>query len=77
MEDVEVVLERFRVGDEIKRTDSMLQIAYYIGITARSKEELIRKIVHINDKLAIYGENGENLLVPFEDYDTVYASFGR
>ena len=77
MEDVEVVLERFRVGDEVKRTDSMLQIAYYIGITARSKEELIRKIVHINDKLAIYGENGENLLVPFEDYDTVYASFGR
>ena len=69
MDRVEVILERFHEGDQVRPTNSMYQIAYYISIGASSDEEAVRKLKAINDTLHLYDEADREMLFKFENYD--------
>lgn len=68
---VDVVLERFRVGDEIRETRNMTQFAYFLSIVNESLTETIETIKQINEKLLLLDENGNNLLIPFTRFDAL------
>ena len=72
MDKVEVILDRFHEGDNVKDTNSMYRIAFYISIGASSDEETARKLKQINDTLHIYDENGLEMLYKFERYDVFH-----
>ena len=69
MDKVEVILERFREGDQVSSANSMYQIAYYISIGASSDEETANKLKKINDILHLYDEDGDEMLYKFEKYE--------
>lgn len=71
IEGVKVIFDRFNERDIIEKTDNMIQIAWYLSITADSTEALIEKVQLINNTLKIYDENGGNLLIYYEDFDTL------
>lgn len=71
MEGVSVILDRFKTGDIIEKTDNMTQIAWYLSITADSTETLIEKVHLINNTLKIYDENGRNLAVYYDDFNAL------
>lgn len=64
MEGVEFILDRFREGDEIKESGSMLQMAFYVSIVARDRVEFIEKLRKITSVLKIYDVNGKELTEP-------------
>lgn len=71
MDGIEVNLERFHKGDEVKKSDSMLQLAYFISIIAVDREEMAEKIRKINETLHIYDENGKDMLRQFDNYNAM------
>lgn len=71
MDGVSVVVSRFHEGDVIPKADSMLQMAYYIGIIGDCQEELLGKLERINAILHIYDSKGEDLMLPYQKYDEV------
>lgn len=73
MDGVNVVLERFHEGDTIPKADSMLQMAYYIGIIGKSQQELLDKLRRINEMLHLFDVEGKELLTPYEDYDVLQS----
>ena len=71
MDRVEVILERFHMGDQVGISNSMYQIAYYLSIGASSAEETARKIKEINETLHLYDEEGTEMLYKFEHYEMI------
>lgn len=71
MEGVEIVFERFHIGDVIWETDNMTQMAFYINIVALSQAALLQKLREINATLHFYNENGDELLIPFGNYKSI------
>lgn len=69
LEGVHIVVERFHVNDIIPKTDSMYQIAYYIGITGKDQKALIETLILINQKLHLYDEEDKDLLTPYKNYN--------
>lgn len=72
MEGVQIVLDRFKVGDEIRETKNLLQVPFYLSVIADNRTEMIEKIKRIDSTLKVLDENGNNLLVPFERLDELY-----
>lgn len=70
-----VVMDRYRVGDEIMETYSMVQMAYYITILADNPRGIVKKVKWINDILKVCDATGRNLLVPYEDYDCILSGY--
>ena len=68
VKNIDILFERFIVGDTIEKSDDMIQIAYYIGVWANTENELIEKIKYINKNLYICDSNDNNLFIPYEDY---------
>lgn len=77
MEGVNIILERFHKGDFILKTDSMLQIAYYIGITGKNQQDVLDKLKIINEKLHLYSVEGKELLTPFLNYNVLQKRCNR
>lgn len=71
MDGIEVNFERFHKGDEVQKTDSMLQLAYFISIIADDLKQMAEKVRKINETLHIYDENGKEMIRYFDDYDTI------
>ncbi|MGN1014128.1 MAG: acetyl-CoA carboxylase biotin carboxylase subunit family protein [Butyricicoccus sp.] len=71
MEGVAFGMKRFQVGDEIHQTDNLLQVAFYIGLCASNTQKLIQKLMEINRTVLVLDENGQNLMIPYESYDTI------
>ena len=66
MEGVDVSLERFHIGDEIKESKDMYQLAYYLGIWAEKEATLLDRLKEIQSLLKICDHDGNNLLIPFD-----------
>lgn len=71
MEGVNVMLERFRIGDSVTRSSNMAQTAYYITISGDDIQNVIEKLHIVNDTLQILNENGVNMLIPHTFYDAI------
>lgn len=77
MEGVEVVVERCHEGDEQRHEGSMLQAIYYLTIVADSSEKAVQKIQEIHEHLAVYDENGNDMLIRFQNFDALLANKKR
>lgn len=75
MEGVTVSMERFVPGDTVKRTDNMLQIAYFIGIVGSSSKDLADKLRFINENLYLVNEQGENMMVCYDKYANIAENY--
>lgn len=71
MKNVNIILDRFRIGDEVPQMVSMHQIAFCICMVAEKKRELKEYVRRINDVLHIYDEKGNELLYYLTDYDAL------
>lgn len=76
MPGVNMILKRFHEGDEICETDNMLQMAYYLAVVADSREQLVQKICDINRTLNLYDAAGNNLLLPFTEFEKLDEVYG-
>ncbi len=63
MEGVRILFQRFREGDIIPDTVSMDQMSFYICIVAENEEKIKEKLQKMKNILAIYNEEGENMLI--------------
>lgn len=77
MEGVEVVLERCHEGDEQRHEGNMRQAIYYLTIVADSSEKAVQKIQEIHEHLAVYDENGNDMLIRFQNFDALLANKKR
>ena len=68
-ENVSITIERFKPGDEIAQTSDFYQVGWYIQVIAESAKEIADKIRFINDNLQLLDEDGNNMMIPFDDYD--------
>ena len=68
---VEIIMDRFSEGEEIIDSGSMLQMAYYISVVAKDRDEFILKLKTILDTLKIYDENGVELTEPTLPIDDI------
>ena len=66
---VEIILERFHVGDTVVECNNMSQIAYYICVAATDHTEFYTKLDRITRTLHIYDENGSELTDPMLSFD--------
>ena len=66
---IQITLSRFKVGDEVKRTDNMLQMAFYIVVWSNSVEETTNRLDKINNTLHITDVNDNEMLIKFKDFD--------
>ena len=71
IESVDIILNRFEIGDEIPKAVSMMQIAFGICISVESKNELKEKVKQVNEALHIYDIEGKNLLFYLTDYNSL------
>lgn len=71
MKDVNIILDRFQIGDEVPQMVSMHQIAFCICMVAEKKQKLKEYVRRINDALHIYDEKGNDLLYYLTDYDAL------
>ena len=69
LEGVEITVERFKEKDEVKQTNDMTQIAYYIVLWDKTDEGIINKLKTINNTLHFIDQNGNQMLIPLENYD--------
>ena len=76
MHGVEIVLERYRAGDEVDTSGSMFGMAYYIVIAADSLDDLCGKLRDINTRLSIRSNDGTEMLIKYEDYDKIRSYYG-
>ena len=67
--DMIVSYERFKKDSQIAKTDDFTQIAWYIQMLGETKEKLINNLRFVNDHLKLLDENGESLMMPYDDYD--------
>lgn len=75
MNGVTIGLERFRPGDVVQKTDNFLQIAWYLQIIAENTEQLVNKLVFINQTLRLVDQQGNSMMIPYEDYSFVYQHY--
>ena len=71
MDSVDIILNRFQIGDEIPQAVSMLQVAFCICIVVENKNILKEKIRQINEVLHIYDAEGKDLLFYLTEYDSL------
>ncbi len=69
LDGVTVFLESFHAGDTIEGVDNMRQIAYSMLISARDYHGIGQTVAKINHLLRMIGEDGENLLIPYTDFE--------
>ncbi len=74
---VELLLNRFKVGDTVKDVGNMTQCAFYMHMTASSPSELIDTLKCINSTLRILDEEGNSLLIYETEYDKILNSMSR
>ena len=75
MPGVEVVLERYKIGDEPDTSGSMLEIAYYIAVAASDVDGLCDKLKTINDTLSVKSTDGREMLIKNEDYEGIRRQY--
>ncbi len=71
MESVEVIVERFQVGDEIPQKVSMRQVAFCICVIAEKVSDLKEKVARINEALHIYDKEGKDMLYYLTDLESL------
>lgn len=62
-----IIMNRYKAGDIIKKSDDMCQMAFYIGICALSKNEFINKVAYVNDTLKIIDDTGKDLTIKYNN----------
>lgn len=63
-----ISLDRFHEGDTIPNVNNMFQIAYFLNLLEDSNENLCKLVQDINEHLHFYDEDGNDLLIHFENY---------
>ena len=71
---VYVVFARFKSGDVVKDEPNLFSFAYHITVVANSKQELVNKVIKINETLVQKDTNGNNMLEYFDSYDVLLSS---
>ncbi len=64
-----ISLDRFHEGDTIPNVNNMFQIAYFLNLLETSNENMIKLIKEINENLHFYDEDGNDMLIYWEDFD--------
>lgn len=72
---ISIAIGRFQPGDTVVKTDNFIQIAWFIQITAESSTELVNKLAFVNQNLLLLDEHGQNLMIPYEDYEYILAYY--
>lgn len=68
---IEIITDRFNEGDTIENSGSMLQMAFYVSVVAKDKEDFINKLRFVTDNLKIYDESGKELTEPTLPIETI------
>lgn len=55
----------------MKDSGSFYQIAFVFAIVADSLADMIEKVKKINEQVHMYDENGQEMLIPFTDYQAM------
>lgn len=76
-EGLSVIMDRYSVGDEIRETLSMVQMAYFITILADNPQQIADRVRWINEILCVCDAEGKNLLIPYEEYDRIEDAYEK
>lgn len=68
LENIDITLSRFSEGSVIEAAGNMYQVAYFFLLLDKDKESMASQIKYINETLHFYDENGNDLLIYFDDY---------
>lgn len=71
MESVDLLINRFQIGDQVPQAVSMLQVAFGICLVVEDKSNIKEKVRKINEVLHMYDEEGNDLLYYLTDYDSL------
>lgn len=66
MEGVVMLIQHFSEGEEVLKTDSLLQTAFFVNIIAGSSEDLKEKIRKVCETLSMRDGKGTEMLISYE-----------
>ena len=68
-EGIDVFEDRYRPGESIIADGSFMQGAYIVSIEAQSPDDMAERIRLVNEKLKLTDEDGNDMLIRYEDPD--------
>lgn len=64
MPGMELILDRYKVGDTIQSTGSMYGMAFYFSLVAKDREQFVERLKAITSVLKVFDEDGNELTEP-------------